>query len=112
MVICAPPPNRPAAISSSVKVGRSLTAEIRGTRLHTVRYWFGIPLWRRHLSLSHAAQLSLQKGTTTRNGRRHTEYVHLVAKEPGRTVRIAEDIAGRQAAEVLRDSLIRRLGLR
>ena len=102
----------PMLVAGLFAVGRSLTAEIRSTRLHTVRYWFGIPLWRRHLNLSQAAQLSLQEGTKTSDGRRHTEYVHLVAKEQGRSVRIAEDIAGRQAAEVLRDSLIRLLGLR
>lgn len=102
----------PMALGGLFMVGRSLTAEIRAGQVRTVRYWFGLPLWRRQMALSRADQLGLAEGVKSNDGRRHTEYLHLEAKEQGRKVRLAEDISGRAAAEALRDSLIRLLGLR
>lgn len=102
----------PMLLTGLFVTGRSLTADIHSQNLKTVRYWCGIPLWRRQLTLSRAEQLSLQAGTKASNGRRHTEYFHLQVTEQGRRLRLAEDIAGREAAEALRDSLIQLLRLR
>ncbi|MFN3713972.1 MAG: DUF3592 domain-containing protein [Alcanivoracaceae bacterium] len=92
--------------------GRSLRAEVRQGRLRTVRYWCGVPLWRRELVLDRAEQFALKAGSSSNDGRRHQQYFHLEAVHAGRRVRVAEDILGREAAEALRDSLIRLLGLR
>ena len=102
----------PMALGGLFTVGRSLTTEIRAGQVRTVRRWLGIPLWRRQMTLSQADQLVLAAGGKSNNGRRHTEYLHLVAQDQGRKIRLAEDICGREAAEALRDSLIRLLGLR
>ena len=102
----------PMLLGGVFTVGRSLTTEIRAGQIRTVRRWLGIPLWRRQMALSQADQLVLTEGVKSNNGRRHTEYLHLVAQDQGRKIRLAEDICGREAAEALRDSLIRLLGLR
>jgi hypothetical protein len=52
----------PMALGGLFMVGRSLTAEIRAGQLRTVRYWFGLPLWRRQMALSRADQLGLAEG--------------------------------------------------
>lgn len=101
----------PMVLGGLFTVGRSLTTEIRAGQIRTVRRWFGLPLWRRHMALARADQLSLTAGVKSNDGRRHTEYLHLEAKDQGRKVRLAEDIRGREAAEALQDSLIRLLGL-
>ncbi|MDF1630594.1 MAG: DUF3592 domain-containing protein [Alcanivoracaceae bacterium] len=101
----------PMMLGGLFTVGRSLTTEIRAGQIRTVRRWFGIPLWRRQMELLRADQLKLAQGVKSNNGRRHTEYLHLVAEDQGRKIRLAEDISGREAAEALRDSLIRLLGL-
>jgi len=101
----------PMALGGLFTVGRSLTTEIRAGRVRTVRRWFGLPLWRRSMALGRADQLVLTAGVKSNDGRRHTEYLHLVAVEQGRKIRLAEDISGRAAAEALQASLIRLLGL-
>lgn len=102
----------PMLLGGLFTVGRSLTTEIRAGQVHTLRRWFGVPLWRRRMPLDRAEQLTLAEGVKSNNGRQHTEYLHLVAQDQGRKIRLAEDISGREAAEALRDSLIRLLGLR
>jgi len=102
----------PMALGGLFTVGRSLTTEIRAGQVRTVRRWFGLPLWRRSMALGRADQLVLTAGVKSNDGRRHTEYLHLVAVEQGRKIRLAEDISGREAAEALQASLIRLLGLR
>ena len=102
----------PMMLGGLFTVGRSLTTEIRTGQVRTVRYWFGLPLWRRSMALTRADQLVLTAGVKSNDGRRHTEYLHLEAKEQGRKIRLAEDISGREAAEALQASLIRLLGLR
>ena len=102
----------PMLLGGLFTVGRSLTTEIRAGQVRTIRYWFGLPLWRRRLALTRADQLTLTAGVKSNDGRRHTEYLHLEAKEQGRKIRLAEDIRGREAAEALQASLIRLLGLR
>ena len=102
----------PMALGGLFTLGRSLTADIRAGKVRTVRRWLGLPLWSRSMALVRADQLSLTEGAKSNDGRRHTEYLHLVAVEQGRKIRLAEDISGREAAEALRDSLIRLLGLR
>jgi hypothetical protein len=102
----------PMVLGGLFTVGRSLTTEIRAGQVRTVRRWLGLPLWRRSMALGRADQLVLTAGVKSNNGRRHTEYLHLEARDQGRKIRLAEDIGGREAAEALRDSLIRLLGLR
>ncbi len=102
----------PMALGGLFMLGRSLTTEIRAGQVRTVRRWFGLPLWRRHMALARAEQLSLAEGVKSSDGRRHTEYLHLQVIDQGRKVRLAEDIRGREAAEALQASLIRLLGLR
>ncbi|PKM23064.1 MAG: DUF3592 domain-containing protein [Gammaproteobacteria bacterium HGW-Gammaproteobacteria-14] len=102
----------PMLLSGLFVTGRSLTADIQGQTLRTIRYWCGIPLWRGQVSLSRADQLTLETGAKSSDGRRHSEYFHLQVAEQGRRLRVAEDIAGREAAEALRDSLIQLLRLR
>jgi hypothetical protein len=102
----------PMLVAGVFTLGRALRAEIRQGRLTSVRYWCGLPLWRRQLPLTEAAQLTLKAGSSSHDGRRHKQYFHLEALQGRIRVRVAEDILGQDAAEALRDSLIRLLGLR
>ena len=101
----------PLTLGGLFMLGRSLETDIRPGQVQTLRRWLGLPLWRRRASLATADQLALMDGVKSHDGRRHTEYLHLVVKDGGRTVRLAEDVRGREAAEALRDSLVRLLGL-
>ena len=102
----------PMLLGGIFMVGRSLDAEVRNGTLVSVRYWFGLALWRRQIPLARAEQLSLVAGVKSHDGRRQKEYFHLIAREEGRKLRVAEDIEGREAVEALRDNLIGLLGLR
>lgn len=103
----------PLLLAGMFVLGRSLKVEVRNGTLRSVRYWFGLPLWKRQLNLQRAEQLkAVSSGGKLSDGRKHTEYFHLFANEAGRKVRVAEDIAGREAAEALRENLVQLLGLR
>ena len=103
----------PLLLAGVFVLGRSLRVEVRNGRLISVRYWFGLRLWRRKLDLQRAEQLkAVSSGGKMSDGRKHTEYYHLYAEQAGRKVRVAEDIAGREAAEALRENLVQLLGLR
>lgn len=101
----------PMLLAGLFIAGRSLRAEIRNGVLRTTRYWCGIPLRRRQLVLTPSTEITLGAGVKSSDGRRHTEYLHLIVADRGGKFRVAEDIAGRAAAEALREQLIKRLGL-
>lgn len=100
----------PMFLGGLFMLARSLEVEIAAGRVTSQRRWAGVPLWRRSAVLSRAEQLVLTKGGSMTSGQHKTEYFHL--QTSGRpTVRIAEGLRGREAAEVFRDNLIRLLGL-
>ncbi|MBD3641641.1 MAG: hypothetical protein HUJ18_11665 [Marinobacter sp.] len=94
-------------------LGRSLKARIEGNRVESVRYWGGVALWKRSGHLARADQLNLKGGMSMNSGRRTTEYFALEFRDEtaGKTLRLAEGIAGRPVAEALKDNLIKLLRL-
>lgn len=102
----------PLVIGGVFMMGRSLTVRIEDGRVLTVRYWLGIPLWRRQGELTNADQLTFHGGLSVGQGRHTTDYVALAMKDGGKTIRLAEGLVGLPAAEAFRDNLSKLLGLR
>lgn len=101
----------PMFIGGVFVAGRALDARVTSQRINVTRYWCGLGLWRRSGQLERADQLVLESGGKMTQGHKMTEYVHLEVKTGGKQVRIAESVAGREAAEALRDNLVRMLRL-
>ncbi|MCK7545090.1 DUF3592 domain-containing protein [Marinobacter bryozoorum] len=101
----------PLVIGGVFMMGRSLTVSVKGTRVSTVRYWLGLPLWRRQGKLMHAEQLTFHGGISMGQGGRTTDFMALAVKDGSKTIRLAEGLVGRPSAEAFRDNLIRLLEL-
>ena len=101
----------PMLLGGLFSVGRALETRIAGGQVYTRRSWFGINLWTRQLPLASADQISLKSAGSMSSGSRKTEYFHLRASHQGRSVRLAETIAGRDSAEALREQLVTLLRL-
>jgi len=101
----------PMALGGLFVAGRSLNVRIEGTRVTAVRNWCGLTLWQRKGELTRPDQLVLSAGASMTQGQRTTEYFTLELKHNSRSLHLAEGIAGRPAAEALREELIRRLRL-
>lgn len=103
----------PMFLGGLFMLGRSLKARIEGNRVESVRYWGGVALWKRSGHLAHADQLKLKGGVSMNSGRRTTEYFSLEFRDQtgGKTIRLAEGIAGRPVANALKDNLIKLLRL-
>ena len=101
----------PMALGGIFVAGRSLNARIEGSQVTMVRHWLGLPLWQRKGELTRPDQLVLHARASMNRGQRTTEYFTLELKHNGRSLPLAEGIAGRPAAEALREELIKRLRL-
>ncbi|MED5388736.1 MAG: DUF3592 domain-containing protein [Pseudomonadota bacterium] len=97
--------------STLFTLGRGLEAWIRGGEVRSLRRWLGIPLFTRNGQLLRAEQLVLKTGMSSTSNGRKTEYMTLVAEVDGKTIRLAEGIAGREAGEALREAVLRTLRL-
>lgn len=102
----------PMLIGGLFTAGRSLESRVESGQVTMVRSWGGMRLWQRQSALSRADQLSLKDGGSINQGHKHTRYYHVICKgADGRELRLAEGIAGQEAAEALQNELIRMLRL-
>lgn len=101
----------PMTLGGLFMAGRGLRVRIEGTRVTVIRYWAGRALWQRRGELARADQLVLASGGSLNRGNRTIEYFALEVVDGSRRLRLAEGIAGRPAAEALRDSLVTLLRL-
>lgn len=87
-------------------LGRGLNASIAPGRVWMQRSMFGIRLYQRQAPCNSAEQLQIKQtlASTTAEGER-TEYFCLQAKIDGKTLVLAEGIAGRDAAEALKQQV-------
>lgn len=101
----------PMVLGGLFMAGRSLKALIRGNHVEVTRYWCGLRLWKRRGYLTDARQITLHKGATVSSGTGSTQYFSVALKSNGKSIRLAEGLAGRPVAEAFQASLIRLLGL-
>ena len=95
----------PFTLGGIFSLGRSLEARITPGKVETVRRWMGRALWRRHAVFTRAEQLQMSSAGTSTVGSETTEYFHIGILDGHRTVRVAEMIEGREAAELLMERL-------
>jgi len=94
-------------IYSIFYIGRGLDVAIGVSRVRMVRTFFGKALYRREGVLTSPSQITLKLGvTSTTNTGVKTEYYALVVTDGTKTIKIAEAIPGRDAAEALRQIVI------
>ena len=90
--------------------GRSLNCQIRGRDVRVVRSLFGKALYRREARIESPQQLSVRSGMTVNSGNWQTEYCRLqLHSSSGKKLTLAEGIAGRDAAEALRQQVVDQL---
>ena len=101
----------PIFLGGLFMAGRSLKARIRGHQIETIRYWFGLALWKRQGYLNRADQIKLVKGSTVTRGTQSTQYFSVAVTTGNKSIRVAEGLAGEDVAEAFRSSLVRLLRL-
>lgn len=87
-------------------LGRSLEADIRPGQVRMVRRFMGRPLYQRQAQLRSPEQLQVELTMTANMNGKVTEYFRVVATDEQRKLVLAESIAGREAAEQIRQNII------
>lgn len=87
-------------------LGRSLDADIRPGQVRMVRRFMGRPLYQRQADIRSPEQIRLVLSMTSTVNGQLTEYFRVEASAAGRTLVLAEGIAGRAAAEKIRQDII------
>lgn len=90
-------------ISSIFAMGRRLNVLVNRTdkMIFMGRSWFGVPLYMRRLAYSDPAEFSVQKTSSSSKGNIQTDYYAIYAEREGRKIKLAESVAGKDAAEAL-----------
>ncbi|MAY00158.1 MAG: hypothetical protein CMI08_13350 [Oceanospirillaceae bacterium] len=91
-------------------LGRGLECQIEGRQVTIVRRMFGKPLYSRSATIRSPQQIHLDKSVTATSGKRQTDYYRLkLHSDDGKKLTLAEGIAGRDAAEALRQRIVEQL---
>ena len=87
-------------------LGKGLGTEIRPGSVRIVRRFMGISLYQRQARLQSPEQLNIRLSLTSTSHNNVTEYFRIELQDGAKTLVLAEGIAGRDAAEQIRQAMI------